>query len=92
MKRASAGADEGLKPAVTQVTAGADAGILFLLADGRVLGSVLDELGRLFRVRDIDTVARLHLDSLGLGALRHVALLIRIDHAVLRGNHVPAGL
>src|SRR5580698_7794537 len=34
-------------------------------------------------------MARLYFDRLGLGALRHHALLIRIDRSVFAGNHVP---
>src|SRR5271156_5532353 len=37
-------------------------------------------------------MARLHFDRLGLGALRHHALLIRIDRSVFGGHHVPGRL
>src|SRR5579859_6275160 len=37
-------------------------------------------------------MARLHFDRLGLSALRHQALLIRIDRSIFAGHHVPGGL
>src|SRR4029077_1667986 len=55
-------------------------------------GSLLDELGRFLRVRHVGHMARLHFDRLGFGALRHHALLIRIDRSVFAGHHVPGGL
>src|SRR5277367_4783342 len=44
-----------------------------------------------FRERHVSHVARLYFDRLGLGALSHHALLIRIDRSVFAGNHVPGG-
>src|ERR1700730_7561841 len=55
-------------------------------------GRLFDELGRFLRKRHIGHVARLHFDRLGLGALCHHALLIRIDRSVFGGHHVPGGL
>src|SRR5271170_2782809 len=37
-------------------------------------------------------MARLHFDRLGLGALRHHALLVRIDRSVFGGHHVKGRL
>src|SRR5580658_11109820 len=34
----------------------------------------------------------IHFDRLGMGALRHHALLVRIDRPVCGGHHVPGGL
>jgi hypothetical protein len=36
-------------------------------------------------------MAAIHFDRLGIGALRHHALLVRIDRSVRRGHHVPGG-
>src|SRR3984893_7055363 len=54
--------------------------------------SLFDELGCFLRARHVGNMARLHFDRLGLGALRHHALLIRIDRPVFGGHHVPGGL
>src|SRR5271163_387600 len=62
----------------------------WLLTDGG--GSLFDELGCFLRKRHIGHMARLHFDRLGLGALRHHALLVRIDRSVFGGHHVPGGL
>ena len=48
-----------------------------LLTDGG--GGLFNELGCFVRMRHIGHMARLHFDRLGLGALRHHALLFRID-------------
>src|SRR5271163_720319 len=61
----------------------------WLLTDGG--GSLFDELGCFLRKRHIGHMARLHFDRLGLGALRHHALLVRIDRSVFGGHHVPGG-
>src|ERR1700733_14491948 len=53
--------------------------------------SLFDERGCFFRERHVGHMARLHFDRLGLGALRHHALLIRIDRSIFAGNHVPGG-
>jgi hypothetical protein len=45
-------------------------------------GSLFDELSCLLRVRHVGNMARFHFDRLSLGALRHHALLIRIDRPV----------
>ena len=37
-------------------------------------------------------MAGIHFDRLGIGALRHHALLVRIDRPVCGGHHVPGGL
>src|SRR5271168_1585738 len=63
---------------------------IWLLTDGG--GSLFDELGCFLRKRHIGDMARLHFDRLGLGALGHHALLIRIDRSVFGGYHVPGGL
>src|SRR5271155_2780521 len=55
-------------------------------------GSLFDELGCFLRKRHIGHMARLHFDRLGLGALRHHALLVRIDRSVFGGHHIPGGL
>src|SRR5271155_2422337 len=55
-------------------------------------GSLFDELGCFLRKRHIGHMARLHFDRLGLGALRHHALLVRIDRSVVGGDHVPGRL
>src|SRR3984957_9800499 len=55
-------------------------------------GSRFDELGCFLRMRHVGHVARLHLDRLCLRALRHHALLVRIDRLVFAGYHVPGGL
>src|SRR5579863_3258370 len=55
-------------------------------------GSLFDELGCFFRMRHVGHMARLHFDRLGLGALCHHALLIRIDRPIFGGHHVPGGL
>src|ERR1700722_14744934 len=60
--------------------------------DSRRGGSLFDKLGCFLRARHVGNMARLHFDRLGLGALRHHALLIRIDRPVLGGHHVPGGL
>src|ERR1700676_1953724 len=52
----------------------------------------LYELGRLFRMRHVRHMAGIHFDRRGMGALRHHALLLRIDRPVLGGHHVPARL
>src|SRR5579863_4454910 len=54
-------------------------------------GSLFDELGCFFRMRHVGHMARLHFDRLGLGALCHHALLIRIDRPIFGGHHVPGG-
>jgi len=50
-----------------------------LLIGANGSGGFFDELGRFLRARDVGHVARLHFDRLGIGALRHHALLVRID-------------
>src|SRR5580693_2907268 len=64
----------------------------WLLVDVCGGGSLFDELGCFLRTRHVGNMARLHFDRLGLGALRHHALLIRIDRPVFGGHHVPGGL
>src|SRR5271155_4655451 len=63
---------------------------IWLLTDGG--GSLFDELGGFLRKRHIGHMARLHFDRLGLGALCHHALLIRIDRSVFGGHHVKGRL
>ena len=55
-------------------------------------GSLFDELGCFLRVRHVGYMAGIHFDRLGLGALRHHALLVWIDRSVFAGHHVPGGL
>src|SRR5271163_1900259 len=55
-------------------------------------GSLLDELGCFLRVGHVGHMARLYLDRLSLGALRHHPLLVRIDRPNFGGDHVPGGL
>src|SRR5580692_11916679 len=43
-------------------------------------------------MRHVSHMARLHFDGRRLGALRHHALLIRVDRSVFAGHHVPGGL
>ena len=54
--------------------------------------SLFDELGCFLRVRHVGHVAGIHFDRLGVGPLRHHALLVRIDRTVCGGHHVPSGL
>src|ERR1700720_52621 len=55
-------------------------------------GSLFDELGCFLWMGHVRHMARFHFDRLGLGALRHHALLVRIDRPVCGGHHVPSGL
>src|SRR5271154_5957414 len=64
----------------------------WLLADLCGGGSLFDELGCFLRVRHVGHMARLHFDCLGLGALRHHALLFRIYRSVFGCHHVKSGL
>src|ERR1700738_1338799 len=57
--------------------------------DGHRGRSLVDELGCFLRMRHVGYMARLHFDRLGLGALRHHALLLRIDRPVFGGPRVP---
>src|ERR1700675_2374001 len=54
--------------------------------------SLFDELGCFLRVRHVGHMAGVHFDGLGIGALSHHALLVRIDRPVCGGHHVPSGL
>src|ERR1700722_790536 len=63
-----------------------------LWIDGRRGGSLFNELGCFLRMRHVGHMAGIHLDRLGIGALRHHALLIRIDRSVFGGHHVPGWL
>src|SRR6202166_1771460 len=54
--------------------------------------SLFDELGCFLRMRHVGHMAGIHFDRLGLGALRHHALLVRIDRPVCGGHYVPGGL
>src|ERR1700730_14846600 len=60
--------------------------------DGCRGGSLFDELGCFLWKRHVGYMARLHFDRLGLCALRHHALLVRIDRSVFGRHHVPGGL
>jgi hypothetical protein len=42
-------------------------------------GSLFDELGCFLRMRHVSHMAGIHFDRLGMGALRHHALLLRVD-------------
>src|SRR5580658_7850001 len=64
----------------------------WLLVDVCGGSGLFDELGCFLWVRHVGHMARLHFDRLGLGALRHHALLVRIDRSVFGGYHVPGGL
>src|ERR1700730_4971543 len=55
-------------------------------------GSLFDELGCFLWMGHVGHMARFHFDRLGLGALRHHALLVRIDRSVFGGHHVRGGL
>src|SRR4029077_11299016 len=55
-------------------------------------GSLFDKLGCFLRMRHVGHMAGIYFDRLGLGALCHHALLVRIDRPVLGGHHVPGGL
>src|SRR5271155_916706 len=55
-------------------------------------GSLFDEFGCFLWMRQVGHMAGIHFDRLGLGALRHHALLVRIDRPVCGGHHVPGGL
>src|ERR1700733_12553356 len=56
-------------------------------------GSLFDELGCLLRMRHVRHMAgAVYFNRLGMGALRHHALLVRIDRPVCRRHHVPGGL
>jgi len=54
-------------------------------------GSLFNKLGCFLRVRYVGHMAGIHFDRLGIGALRHHALLVRIDRSVCGGHHVPGG-
>src|SRR6202045_595865 len=64
----------------------------WLLVGVRGGGGLFDELGRFLRVRHVGHMAGIHFDRPGLGALRHHALLVRIDRPVCGGHHVPSRL
>src|SRR5260370_20264224 len=55
-------------------------------------GSLFNELGCFLRVRYVSHMAGIHFDRLGIGALRHHTLLVRIDRPVCGGHHVPGAL
>ena len=59
---------------------------------GRRGCSLFNELGCFLRVRHVGYMARFHFDRLGVGALCHHALLIRIDRSVFAGHHVKGRL
>src|SRR5271156_1223392 len=63
-----------------------------LLVDGHRGGSLFNELGCFLRERHKGHMTRLHFNRLGLDALRHPALLIRIDRSVFGRHHVKGGL
>src|SRR5229473_1499913 len=63
-----------------------------LLTGYRGCGSLFDELGCFLRVRHVGHMAGIHFDRLGMGALRHHTLLVRIDRPVCGGHHIPSGL
>src|SRR6266436_4230766 len=62
------------------------------LWNGRRGGSLFDELGCFLGMRDVGHMAGIHFNRLGIGALRHHALLVRIDRPICGGHNVPAGL
>src|SRR5580698_9403991 len=64
----------------------------WLLVDMCGGGSLFDELGCFLRVRHVGHMAGIHFDRLGMGTLRHHALLVRIDRPVCGGHHVPGWL
>src|SRR3984893_11147782 len=64
----------------------------WLLVDMCGGGSLFDDLCCFLRVRHVGHMAGIHFHRLGLGALRHHPLLVRIDRPVCGGHHVPGGL
>src|SRR5260370_3504423 len=63
-----------------------------LLMDGRRGRSLFDELGCFLRMRHVGHMAGIYFDRLALGALRHHALLVRLDRPVCGSHHVPGRL
>src|ERR1700720_3261489 len=63
-----------------------------LLFDGRGGGSLFDKLGCFLRVRHVGHMAGIHFDRLGISALRHHALLVRVDRPVCGGHMYQLGL
>ena len=53
-----------------------------LLMGGRRGGSLFDELGCFPGMRHVGHMAGIHFDRLGIGPLRHHALLVRVDRPV----------
>ena len=61
-----------------------------LLFNGRGGGSLFDKLGCFLRMGNVGHMAGIHFDRLGVRALRHHALLLRIDRAIGGRHHVPS--